>query len=284
MAVLWRRSVSATIGPAGGDGVRVGTAQDGSPGLDLDFLVTMTDNPEPNQLRLQVWNPSPSTVTLAQDPDAVVRLTVGHFGDDGDGVIRQVFEGNPVPGGVRFDQSGARGDTVLEIEARDGGRRYSLGRLSTSFATTTTARQVFEEIAGALDLPLGQVDLEDAQDFPAPLVLVGPARRLLDELVEGMGRRWFVRDGALHVLGLEADTGETAVVFSSEAGNLIGSPIPTDRGIEVRGLLAPTLRPGKLFKVSSRDYSGLYRCTDLQFKGSSYQGPFDVVAKGVPKG
>lgn len=283
MALLWHRSVAATIGPAGGTGVRVGTGEDGSRGLDLDFVVTMTDDPEPNQLRLQVWNPSPNTVAKAQDPDAVVRLTVGHRGDDGDGVVRQVFVGEPVPGGVRFAPSG-NGDQLLEIEARDGGRAYSLGRLETSFATATTGRQVFDAIAGELGAPLGLVDLDPGLDFPQGIVLLGPARRLLDELVASMGRRWYFRDGALHVVREGDDTGEAAVVFSAEAGNLIGSPAPTDRGIEVRGLLAPTLRPGKVFRVESKEYSGFYVCTDLRFQGSSYRGRFDVVAKGVPRG
>lgn len=283
MSTLWRRSVSLTVGPAGGEGSRVGTAPDGSQGLDIDFVVEMTDAPEPNKARIVVWNPPAGLVTQARDADAVVRLTVGHLGDDGDGLVRQVFVGNPVRGGVRFDRATGSGDRTLEIEARDGGHRYSMGRISTSFATLSTARQVFSAISQALDLPLGQVDLDDAQDYPAPLALVGPARVVLDDLVAGMDRVWFIRDGALHVVQRSQDTGEQAIVFSAAAGNLIGSPMPTDKGVEVRALLAPTLRPRKLFQLASADFAGLYRCTDVRFQGSSYGGPFEVVAKGVPK-
>jgi len=276
--------VSATIGPEGGIGVRVGTGEDGEPGLDIDFVVSMNDDPEPDQLHLRIWNPSASTVAAAQAAGAVVTLSVGHLGDDGDGVVRRVFVGNPVRGGVRFDRSSGSGDRLLEIEARDGGSRYSLGRLSVSFATATTAQQVFDAISADLGLPLGTVDLDGDLDFPHGVVLVGAARKVLDDLVGGMGRAWSVRDGALYVLPVGADTGEEAVVFSTADGNLLGAPVPTDEGIEVRGLLAPTLRPRKIFKVESPDVNGFYRCTDLQFVGSSYAGRFDVVAKGVPKG
>jgi len=280
--LLWERIVWATIGQPGEEGVRVGTSAAGDRGLDIDFAVEHTDASEPNKARITIWNPAPRTVAEAQDPEAEIRLMVGHAGG-GDGVARQIFKGNPTRGGVRYDRQAGGASRALVIEARDGGRAYSTGRVSRSYATATTPRQVFDDLAAEVGLSLGSVDLGEASEFPGGLALAGTVRRHLDELAASLGRRWFVRDGALYVVAEGEPTGAGVTLFSSTEGNLVGSPVPTDKGIEVRALIAPTLRPGKLFRVESADYSGVYRCTDLSFEGSSYGGPFYVVARGRPR-
>ncbi|MFA9271870.1 MAG: hypothetical protein ACEQSX_14160, partial [Baekduiaceae bacterium] len=86
-------------------------------------------------------------------------------------------------------------------------------------------------------------------------------------------------------VGAGEDTGETAVVFSAAAGNLIGSPTPKDGGkLEVKALLAPSIRPGKMFSVESADYSGRYVADDVEFNGDSgWETPFYVTATGTAR-
>ena len=67
-------------------------------------------------------------------------------------------------------------------------------------------------------------------------------------------------------------------------GNLIGSPVPKSGGkLEVTALLAPTIRPGKVFGVESEDYSGLYTAEDVSFKGDTHGQSWYVVAVGVAR-
>lgn len=281
MSSLWGRVVRATLGPPTGERVRVGTGANGQPGLDIDAQIEMNDRPEPNKARIKLWNVSADTVAKMKEDDAQIRLDVGHYGRRGEGVVRQVFVGDPTPGGVTFNPREGT-SSLLEIEARDGGRAYARARLNLSFDTRSTGRQVFDAIAADLGLPLGRVDIDEGFEFADGVVLQGPARRELNDLVRGMDRRWFIRDGALHVVGKDDPTDEGPISFSVEAGNLIGSPKPTDKGIEITALLAPSLRPRRLFRVKSAEFDGFYRCTDLRFDLSSYGGAFYVVARGVP--
>lgn len=245
--------------------------------MRVSFDVKMSTSSTPNSAVIEAYNLAPESIALAQAKDAVIRLFVGY-----DAPL-QVFAGNPTKDGVRMERRGP--DRVLRIEAADGGKAFKEARVNVSFSTSTTLRQVFDSVSTQLGLPEGTIRLTEDLSFPKGITLAGPARDVLDRLARSTASEWYIRDGALQFVGEGEDTGETAVVFSSIAGNLIGSPTPKDDGIEVTALLAPALRPGKPFQVESKDYNGLYTATDVAFKGDSgYDRPFYVIATGKPRG
>lgn len=264
---LWGRQVVLSIGPEGGEGRQFS-------GFRVRFRVTMSRSSTPNEAVIEAYNLNPASIALAQEPTSVVELRVGHE------VPLLIFRGNPTKNGVRLDRQGT--DTVLRIEAQDGGRAYREARVSVSFSTSTTAQQVFDAVADQLGVPRGTIRVPADVTFPRGVVLNGPAREVLDRLSRSFASEWFVRDGVLQFVGRGEDTGESAVVFSADAGNLVGSPTPKDDGaIEVKALLAPSLRPGKVFSVQSVDYNGLYTADDVEFTGDSgWETPFYVTATG----
>ncbi len=272
---LFGRSVVVDVGPEGGPGRRL-------EGLDVDFRVAMSRSSGPNEATIRIFNPAPGTVDALQGAAAVVRLQVGY--DDENEATRTIFLGTPNrKGGIELDNGPP--DRILTISAKDGGRAFDLARLNVAFATSTSARQVFDEIADALGLAEGEIDLDADVEFPRGVSLIGPAKHRLDEFASSMGREWFVRDQALYVVEPGAETGEAGVVFSAEAGNLIGSPKPVEEGLEITGLIAPSLRPGKSYRVESAGYVGDYIADEVLFEGSSgFAGAFYVRVTGRPRG
>lgn len=248
--------------------------------LRVQFGVTMSDSSDPNTAKLEVYGLAGSTVSAMQSPDAVVRLLVGYASQGG--VPRLIFQGNPIKGGVRLERRGP--ERVLSIEAQDGGREYTSTHVSESYKTGTNSGQLFAALASALGVPLGNVDAVVSDvSFPYGLSLQGRAADQLDRVAAISGARWQIRDGTLQVWKDGGSTGEAAVVFSSATGNLVGRPKVTDEGVEITGLLAPTLRPGKPFRVEHPDVSGDYVATAVEFKGDSgWATDFYVVAKGRP--
>ncbi len=266
---LFGRQVHLQLGTSGSTGKTFS-------GFRVTFDVKMTRSSTPNEAVIELYNPNPATVALAQDPDAVIRLLVGYD------TPLQVFTGNPIKNGVRLERRGP--DRVLRLEAQDGGRAWGSARISVSFATQTTLRQVYDAIAEQLGLPAGTIRLDEDLVFPQGIALAGPARDVLDRLATSTASEWFIRDGVLQFVGSGEDTGEEAIVFSATGGNLIGSPTPKDDGIEIKALLAPTLRPGRTFKVESADYNGLYVAQDVAFRGDSgWDQAFYVIASGTPR-
>lgn len=244
--------------------------------LRVVATATLSDASEPSKAVIRIYNVAEETVSLAQGDDTVVRLIVGYA------VPLLVFQGNPTPGGVKITREGPT--RVLEIEAQDGGTAYRTAYSSTAYNTATTAAQVFAQLADTLGLPLGTVEIDDAVEFPFGIVLNGPVRKQLDRVATMSRARWFIRDGALYVVSIGGSTGEPATVFSSKTGNLIGAPQATDDGIEIRGLLCATMRPGMAFRVESERYNGDYLASDVEFKIDTHGQDFYVDVKGTPLG
>lgn len=230
--------------------------------LRISFRVDMTRAGTPNEATIAIYNVNEDTISLAQRPGAVIRLLAGYD------VPRLIFRGSPVANGVRQQKQGP--DRVLTIQAQDGGRELAGARVSVSFSTPTTLRQVFDEVAAQLGLPRGTIRLDDdAISYPNGVALQGTARDILDRIALSTGAHAFVRDGALHLIDADGDTGEQAVEFSAERGNLVGSPTPKDEGVEVTALLEPSVRPGRPFALRSRRFNGIYVARDVSFIGDS---------------
>ena len=248
--------------------------------LKVSFQVVMSRASDPNQAKISIWNLSRDSVKALQADGAVVRLLAGYT------VPRQIFEGNPIASGVKVRQQGQ--DRVVEIEAQDGGKTYQEARVSISIATPTSLQEVLDEAlsqvgafgaaSGAVRSDLSEIKLTQGFSFE------GPARELLDRLALSSGSYWTLRDGAIQFVEDGESTGEVAIEFSAETGNLIGSPSEKDSGVEVTALIAPSLRPGKHFSVASENVNGLYLADDVAFRGDSQSGEFYVVASGTPVG
>lgn len=262
---MFGRKVSLQIGPDGGAG------KDFS-GFRVRFRVEMNRKSTPNKATVEAYNLAPDSISLFQAPGAVVRVLAGYDAP------MQIFRGSPVKAGVLVQREGP--DRVLHVEAQDGGAEWSK-RVNLSYATDTTSAQIVTDLAAALGVPVGLIESGTAFSLSQGVVLTGPASGALDRLCLSLGLRWYIRDGALVVAS--GSTGELAVCFSSVTGNLIGSPQRTKEGVEITGLLAPTLRPGKPFRVISEEVNGDFVCDSLVFQGDSgWDRDFYVVAKGVP--
>lgn len=270
MSVLFGRNVFLDIGTSAGAARRFSD-------LRINFSIKMSSTSTPNEARIKVYNPAPDTVSTAQEEGAIVRLYVGYQ------VPLLVFQGNPISGGVAMSRTGP--DRILAIQAQDGGEAYQDTAINLTYATATSLRQAFDAAAEALGLPIGSAEFTDIPEaFPLGINLTGPVRHTLDNLAEIGGFSWTIRDGALYAIPTGETSGESAVLFSSATGNLIGAPEPKDEGkISITGLLAPTLRPGKPFRLASEFYSGDYIAEDVEITGDSgFDTPFYVKAVGTP--
>lgn len=272
MPLLYGRRVFVDLGVEGGTAQRY-------EGVRIGFTVDGNDGSEPNKAAIEVYNASREALSRMQEDGAFIRLSAGYQSLGG---ARLLFEGQPIEGGVKLDRRGGV-DRVLVVEAQDGGTVYRTSHIAESYATATTSGQLFAALADKMGVPLGSVDgVVGSVSFPYGISLTGPVRQHLDRVAAMSGARWQIRDGALQVWAVGGSTGEEAVLFSAAAGNLIESPKPTDDGIEVTALLAPTLRPGKPFRVESEFYTGNYVATEVKFRGDSgFSRDFYVTAKGT---
>lgn len=266
---LFMREVQLQIGEPGDVGKQYR-------GLRITFNVIMTDTSTPNEASIEVYGLNKDSLAAAQSPTAEVRLLVGYSG-----VSRQIFVGNPVKNSVEIVRQ--MGEVILRIKAQDGGRAYGTARVSLTYSQPTQLSEVVRAVADQLGLPDDVVQIEDDYTIPGGLTLLGPARDVLDDLARSRAADWMIRDGAFVWKPKGRDTGETAVVFSNRTRNLVGSPVLKDDGIEVKALIDPNMRPGKLFQVESAEINGVFVARAVTFTGDNYGNDFYVTAIGTPR-
>lgn len=266
---LFGRHVTLQIGQEGEEGRSYSD-------LRIAFSIDHTRDSTPSRAVIEAYNLAAETVALLQDPDVVVRLVAGYD------LPRSLFRGNPVRNGIRSTRTAP--NPVVSIEAQDGLRRYQAARVNVSFARETTLRQVYDAVAEQLGLPDGVIRVDEDIRFPHGITLAGTAREVLDRIAETSAADWWIRDGVVQLVPEGGETGEQAIVFSAETGNLIGSPVPTDNGIEVTALLDASMRPGRPFVVESEHYEGTYIADTVSFRGDSgFDTPFYVICTGRPR-
>lgn len=259
------RQIRVEIGPPG----RPGRAYND---LRVDFRVDHTSDPEPSSAKIEIYNLADESVAMAEQPDSVVRLLAGY-----DGAPRLLFTGNPIKGGVRLERRGP--DKVLSIEAQDGGRAYQTGHIALARAGEIAARSLILDAATQMGLPVARLTL-GASKTMRDYAYSGPARQMLDELTRSTGSEWSIVDGTLVVSPIGRAAPEIAIVFSTGNGNLVGSPSPTDEGVEITGLLEPSMRPRRRFIVQSRRVNGIFRATSVAFVGSQYTREYYTLIDG----
>jgi hypothetical protein len=267
---LYGRSVVLEVGVPGQEGLRIDE-------LRITFDVEHKISSDPATARITVYNPTRETIAAFQAEGVLVRLAAGY------GFPVQIFQGSPVAGKVTATKRGP--DRVLQITAQDGGRELLETQLDISYARPVSLAELVEVARSALAVPRGvSVTIDETVTFPS-YAFSGDARVLLDRLAEVSGAYWHIRDGALTFVSTTGDTGETAAKYSSEAGNLVGSPArKSDQLIEVVALLDASMRPGRPFVVQSADLSGIYVAQVVRFSGDSgFGGPFYTICEGVAR-
>jgi len=213
---------------------------------------------EPNSAQIDVYNVNEDSVAVAQDTGAIVRLFAGY------GVPRLIFEGSINRDGAVMKKQGP--DRVLSIDAKDGGRIYRQARINKTFDRGTDLQEVFEALAEETGLPLGAVELPDSAQLTQGVTLTGKVSDELDRLARSLDASISSQDQLLQVLPRGGFAPDEAILVSSQEGskNLIGSPAPGDRGIDVRALLDGRFLPGKRISLDSERFDGVYRVISLE--------------------
>lgn len=272
--LLFDRVVTVTAGPPGGPGLTY-------EGLRISFDCNHTGGRHPSQGRVRIYNIAPNQIGLFKPRKNVVALNVGHGG-----VAKLLFRGNPVRDGTRYALTGA-GDRVLDVELSDGGSGYSDSYIVQTFSGDTPAGLVLDAILDATGWTRGDIDAAlNKVTLAGSTTFTDKAPDILDRMASWLpgGGSWFVRDGALYVKKTGDTTSERGLSISQAAGNLIGSPTPTRKGVKVTAIIDAAMRPGQRVAVQHDLVSGFFYVTDVHFYGDSgFSDEFymDVTARRI---
>ncbi|MCW3543234.1 phage protein [Burkholderia cenocepacia] len=227
------RKVSLVIGFDSGESLDLSE-------LRIVFRVQRGDLQTPNSARIRVYNVSATTARRARKEFTRVVLQAGYEGNYGiifDGQIKQVRRG-------RESQT----DTFLDITAADGDSAYNFAVVNTTLAAGSTPADHVAAACSAMN-PYGvqQGYLPELPSNPLPRgkVMFGMARDFMRWTARTTQTVWSIQDGKVVMVPETAYMPGDIPKITSETG-MVGLPQQTANGIDVKMLLNPSVKIGRL--------------------------------------
>lgn len=189
-----------------------------------------------------------------------------------------LYRGNP----RRVRRAWKMPDSETEIACKDGGRLYRDASLTRSYAPGVTSRTVLADLTASIGAGLEILGTLPEQVYESGYCAAGKVRDIITDVVESLDCAWSIQDGVVQILALGAPS--TGGALLKAGSGLVGSPEVTDKGIALKALLMPRLRPGRLFRLESRSLTGWYRVTKCQHKAGSRGDPWETAVDAVEAG
>lgn len=268
-------------------------------GFRFKFHVEKTIKPEPNRVRIEVYNLNPDhRLALAElapgkrlakkgkgktSPNLQGKIPVqleAGYEDDGPQLI---FLGNLTT--VDSERDGP--DWITTVTSGDGERAYRTARINQAFRAGTTVQAAMTSIVKVLGLGEGNLHQIQPTDASGSGVLVrsmvvsGSAARSLTDLCRSAGLEWSCQDGTLTILEQGKALAGRAIELSPTTG-LVGSPnVDGDSILKAKTLMIPGLQIGRIVVLTAEQVKGNFRIEKITTTGDTHGGDWghEVEAK-----
>lgn len=214
--------------------------------LRIRFNVQRATVPTPEQADIIITNLSNATANkIVRDEYTEVVLQAGY-----DGSLETIFEGEIVQrrGPARENPT----DTYVNLLVKGGQRAHSYGIVNKTLSAGHTFRDQVDACLEALKpygITAGHISDLGTVKMPRGRAMFGMVRNQLRAICSSVGATWWIEGKKLNILKSTETMPGNAVVINSETG-MIGMPVQTIEGIEVKCLLNPKINLGSILKIN----------------------------------
>ncbi|MEZ2410562.1 hypothetical protein AB6806_27575 [Bosea sp. RCC_152_1] len=226
------------------------TVEGGGKTLDLSelrvrFIVQQElQRQRPAVAQITISNLSDDTANAINKEGKIVSLSAGY--EDGFGQIHK---------GEIYQKRGPARETPVDkylvLNSKSGDTAYSYAVVNKSLAAGHTYRDQVDVALEAMKpfgITAGFIADLGSQKMPRGRALFGMARDVLRTVAQSTNSAWTIRDQKLEIVKNDKAMEGQAFVLNSQTG-MIGMPVQTTGGIQVRMLLNPKVRPGTRLKI-----------------------------------
>lgn len=270
---------------------------DGFPGsaaspMQIEFRIDQTPNAMRSYAEITLYGLSAASRQAITQRFQKVRLTAGYVGSYG-----QIFIGEIE--NVTMGRTGA--ESFVRMYCQAGADKFGAVYVSRGFGANTPALEIILAVAETFGYPIEVIG--DFSQLPRAIrgeVLFGASQIEMDKLARRYGFRWFIENGQVTIIKVDATRPGAAFQFTAQNG-LIGSPELAVDGVSIDVLLNPVIRPADQFTIEavtgrasfhSIYYQrfaglgqGLYTVASLQHEGSFFGDRWQTKLNGVrPEG
>lgn len=256
---LFNRKAVLTFGKRGEKGVK-------AENLRIKFTIGKTSSTSSNKASITVFNLTPDSRGILDSKDDIqIILEIG-YGNN----LDTLFIGDM----VRSETKKSGPDLITVIEIGDGQKALDESKLDKSYEAGIDLKIVMEDVIDTLkqtaNIEVGTLDKIKQDIAQNGYSVSGPAKIVLEQLLEKQGLEYSIQDNELQILSSTEAIDTEAILLTPETG-LIGIPIKKEEGIEFKALLQTTkMRPGKSIQIQSNTHNGIFRIRDIKFVGDTH--------------
>ena len=263
-------------------------------GLRIIFDVTKDAKASSNIARIQIYNLTKETRQTFQELTDQVIIRAGYADES----LDEIFHGDL----VSISHPKGDGDVVTTIEANDGQKALRDSYSSVSYAENSSLKQVIQDLAKQMGLPVKSVDylnLIQDQKFLQGFSFSGPTKAALDKVTARAGLEWSVQGNQLQILKrggvVPRDPSQIPLVTPSQG--LIGSPERMQRikaespekkppGWLIKTVLIGRLEPGGQIGLQCEDVpqASAFRIESVHHRGDTHGDEFTSLTEALDPG
>lgn len=241
--------------------------------LRVRFDVQKATTQTPEQADITISNLSNATASKIQKEYDYVTLQAGYSGE-----LSTIFEGEIVQ--KRGPGRESPTDTYFNILAKAGQRAYSYAIVNKTLASGHTFRDQVDACLEALKpygITAGHIADLGKVKMPRGRAMFGMVREQLRAICGSVNASWRIDGKKLNIVKNDRTLPGGAVVINSDTG-MIGMPVQTIDGVDVRCLLNPKIKVDGLIKI---DEASIQRAKFNLTTNESYQRDQSILDRQI---
>ncbi len=267
------RSVTLTLQEEGSAGIEIKD-------LRIKFNVLKTENTEPNEAEIQVYNLTRETYHKVAKTDNLVILKAGY---EDDGGVKVLFTGEISKPQFLSEAT----ETRMILDCFDGLKGTRGNPISLSYKKDTQLSTILRDVLKEIPLTVAKQPTISGITYKTGYSFVGNAKDALAEILARAGYTYNIQNNEIYIMG-ETETIETKAFLISPETGLIGSPTElaeTDsetvepdgkKKYSIKSLLNSSISPGSFIQLKSRDTNGFFKAFTVEQIGDNWDGSFET--------
>ena len=231
-------------------------------GLDIAFEINKNLKSEANTCEVKILNLSLKNREILSSYKRVPVILEAGYKD----FLQPIFVGDMC--NIFCQKEGPDITTILSVG--DGLNKIQTSRIKKTYAKDTPVKDVVQDLAKSLKLPLNSPLNQLKTMLTKGLSLSGNSMLELERLLKSQKFSVSVQDNSLQVLKHGESLVKEAIVLNTNSG-LISSPeFNQNNLLTLKCLLMPELKPGLSLYIDSLIFKGLTIIQSVKFEGSTY--------------
>lgn len=265
-------------GKQGRTGFQIGNVNSVSEtALHICFNIEKSDEENPNDAIIQIWNLSDNNLKILESPDCIVELKAG-YGD----TLPLVIVGNVSSVVTTKDNA----DRLTEITVVDGMKEMKDTYMSISINGKVDSKEIYTKIAKDMGITIVFASDVTFKSYPNGFSYIGNAKNALHKVATYNNHRWTIENQMLKVTVPGGTIAAKGYMLSSETGLInipkrisIGSGDEAVSGWEVEYFLNGAIGINDAVQLKSSVVNGYLRVHKITMDGDNLEGDWICTAQ-----